>query len=217
MDGGAGARAPEPAVKSAKFERVTLDTKSRAKVQSARCVRREWWMHYNVAQILKEPTGSTRRFTVEEGSLQLDDTAVDRLDGWLLLTRTDAGIWVHGSLVAEARAECGRCLEGFTQQSGLDLDEQYYPSVDSATGALVSVVIVEDDAFRVGPDQMLDISDAVRQHLIARAPMKPLCRPDCAGICPECGADRNGMPCVCADRPRDPPLARLFHLATSAD
>jgi uncharacterized protein len=174
-------------------------------------------MRYNIAQLLKEPTGSTRSDTVDEGSLLLDEVTVDRLEGQLLLTRTDAGIWVHGSLGAETPATCSRCLEEFSQPLALELDEQYYPMVDPASGAPLADALMEDDSFRVSPAQVLDVGEAVRQHVIARMPMKPLCHPDCAGICPQCGANRNVAPCLCTEHPQDPRWARLQQILASAE
>jgi uncharacterized protein len=45
-------------------------------------------------------------------------------------------------------------------------------------------------------------------------PMKPLCRADCQGLCPACGANRNVAPCTCAPKPPDPRLAVLRDLAS---
>ena len=174
-------------------------------------------MHYNVAQLLKEPMGSTRRDTVDEGSLPLDDVTVDRLEGSLLLTRTDAGVWVHGNLRAEMLATCSRCLEEFSQSVALELDEQYYPLVDPTSGAPIADDLMEDDSFRVSPEQVLDVGEAVRQLVIAQTPMKPLCGPNCAGICPRCGASRNVTPCLCAEPPQDPRWARLHQILASAE
>ena len=174
-------------------------------------------MHYNVAQLLKEPTGSTRRHTVDEGSLLLDEVTVDRLEGSLLLTRTGLGVWVNGSLRAETAATCSRCLEEFNQSLGLDLDDQYYPPVDPDSGAPIADALMEDDSFRVSPAQVLDVGEAVRQHVLARTPMKLLCRPDCAGICPQCGANRNVTLCLCTERNDDPRWARLHQILASAE
>ena len=174
-------------------------------------------MRYNVAELLKEPTGSTRRNTVDEGSIQLGEVAVDRLEGWLLLTRTDAGIWVHGSLRAETPATCSRCLDEFSQSLALELDEQHYPMVDPSSGVPIAAALIEDDSFPVSPAQVLDVGEAVRQHVIARTPMKLLCRTDCAGICPQCGANRNVAPCLCTEHPQDPRWARLHQTLASAE
>jgi uncharacterized protein len=56
----------------------------------------------------------------------------------------------------------------------------------------------------------LDLAGEVREVVLLETPTYPLCRSDCAGLCPHCGADRNLGPCGCgAERPVDPRLAAL--------
>ena len=43
------------------------------------------------------------------------------------------------------------------------------------------------------------LEEGVRQGIISSLPMKPLCRTDCRGICPQCGASDNEQPCECED------------------
>ncbi len=50
----------------------------------------------------------------------------------------------------------------------------------------------------------LDTTPILMEQLQLNIPMKPLCREDCAGLCPQCGADRNEQPCDCADSDFDP-------------
>jgi uncharacterized protein len=50
----------------------------------------------------------------------------------------------------------------------------------------------------------LDVTEVARQHLLLAVPFAPVCRPDCAGLCPVCGADRNTNPCHCTARLPDP-------------
>lgn len=60
--------------------------------------------------------------------------------------------------------------------------------------------------------EALDLSELVRQALILAVPPRSLCRPDCRGLCPECGADRNREECSCAVRRTDPRLEALRKL-----
>jgi uncharacterized protein len=50
----------------------------------------------------------------------------------------------------------------------------------------------------------------VTEQLYLGLPLKPICSPDCRGLCPSCGANRNTDPCDCADEPIDPRLAPLL-------
>ena len=56
--------------------------------------------------------------------------------------------------------------------------------------------VVADD-FRIDDQQHLDLSEAVRQYERSALPLRALCRPDCAGLCPVCGQDLNERACGC--------------------
>jgi uncharacterized metal-binding protein YceD (DUF177 family) len=75
----------------------------------------------------------------------------------------------------------------------------------------------DPDAFLIDEHHHLDLTEAVRQALVVEQPMAPLCRPDCAGLCPECGADLNAGPHSCAAEPEDSRWAALRALATDAE
>jgi uncharacterized protein len=75
--------------------------------------------------------------------------------------------------------------------------------------------VVEEEEipeFWIDLSNNLDASEAIRQGLISETPMAPLCQPDCAGICPECGTNRNTNPCECETDHIDPRLAGLLDL-----
>ena len=127
------------------------------------------------------------------------------------------GIWVLGRLTAEVSAECSRCLADVEEPLNTEISEQYYPSVDTSTGTAITAPLVEEEAFRIDATNELDIREALRQNLITSLPMKPLCKPECAGICPDCGVNRNESQCHCGEDERDPRWARLIELIPSTD
>ena len=174
-------------------------------------------MEYNVAQMLLEPIGSVRQCQVQEAFVSLDGVEAKRLEGWLKFTRTDIGIWVKGRLKAEVPSQCSRCLRGFDAPLNTEINEQYYPAVELTTGAAIAAPVLEEEAFRISPTNMLDIGEALRQNIISRLPMKPLCQQDCAGICPECGIDRNKAQCHCESTTVDSRWERLLELLPSTD
>ncbi|MDE2801708.1 MAG: DUF177 domain-containing protein [Chloroflexota bacterium] len=174
-------------------------------------------MRFNVAQMLQEPIGSTRWHKVQEARASWEGLQARHLEGWLKFTRTDMGIWVLGRLTAEVSAECSRCLADIEEPLGTEISEQFYPTVDISTGMAVANELVEDEAFRIDATNELDVREALRQNLITSLPMKPLCKPECAGICPECGVNRNESKCQCGEDIRDPRWARLYELLPSTD
>jgi len=56
---------------------------------------------------------------------------------------------------------------------------------------------------------VLDVIDLLREQFQLVLPMKPLCREDCKGLCPECGTNLNRGTCDCTPHWEDPRLAAL--------
>ena len=161
-------------------------------------------MHINVAQLLKEPSGSVRTYDVAE-RVTLGDGPHD-IRGSVRLFRTGDGLWVTATLESSAPSTCSLCLEEYTQPLQLVIDEE-----TQSAGAPEEE---EDERLRID-DDILDLTEAVRQYLEIAPPMKPLCSPGCKGICPGCGANLNGGACGCDAGGRDPRWGAL--LTMSAD
>jgi len=171
-------------------------------------------MVIDVCEQLKERIGSTRHYSFgRSGNSQ--DEADFPLQGEISLTRTERGILVTGVLNTRVEAMCSRCLGTFHQPLTLKIEEELLPTVDSSTGAHLSWP-EEEGAFIINDKQEFDLGEAVRQYALLALPMKPLCREDCAGLCPTCGHNLNLGPCSCA-APIDPRLALLKKLVTSEE
>jgi uncharacterized protein len=164
---------------------------------------------FNVAQLLKEPVGSTRKLNLDTPALALDDAEtgehgagpVDarQLTGLAKVTRVGDRLLVQGDVAAEVDVECSRCLERITMPVEGTLEEQFQPTVDVETGAPVARADYDADdiTFDIDANHMMDLSEPVRQALLVALPMKPLCRADCKGLCPQCGANWNDGSCDC--------------------
>jgi len=163
-------------------------------------------MHINVAQLLKEPTGSSRSFQIDE-SLDTDD--ISSTKGRIILIRTNDGIMVKAEMTAGVTGICSRCLKPIDYEVNYDFDEECLPSV-SASGGLSSPN--QTDNITIDESQMLDLSEVIRQYTLLTMPVKPLCRPDCAGICPSCGHNLNQGPCQCPYLVHDQRWSKLIHL-----
>jgi uncharacterized protein len=159
-------------------------------------------MQVNVAQLLKESTGATRTYDVD-GAISTDDGQECRVQGKVILTRAARGILAKGSFNSQRHLTCGRCLSLFLHSSAFDVEEMFYPSIDILSG--LPVALPDEDAassFTIDEHHILDMSEMIRQYSLLATPMKPLCRADCAGLCPECGANLNENKCHCVRSPR---------------
>lgn len=168
-------------------------------------------MKYNVSQLLKEPIGSERVFTVTEGEATETLNPVQTAVGPVKLVRTHQGIWTQAWLTALIVQDCSRCLEDFSYSLELEIDEEYFPEIDVKTGRHAPAPS-EWEGFYIPDDHTLDLGEAVRQSALSILPLKPLCKPDCIGICDRCGTDRNHNPCDCYSDNIDPRWATLRSL-----
>jgi len=94
------------------------------------------------------------------------------------------GALVTGTAQVELRGECVRCLSAVWDQMRVDLQELFvYPGSEAA----------EDEVSRLVGD-LLDLEPVLRDAVVLDLPFQPLCRPECAGLCPRCGANLNDDP-----------------------
>lgn len=147
-----------------------------------------------------EPWGPT--VDVLEGPIGLD----------LVLEAVSGGVIVRGTLRATARATCARCLTPIAHTWEVEVLELHRP----ATGPEETTDDLADDDLDyrlVDGDTQLELDQMVRDALVVGQPVRMLCRPDCAGLCPVCGADRNVGPCDHGDeQPVDPRWEKLRSL-----
>ena len=113
-----------------------------------------------------------------------------------------------GTVRTRLALSCGRCLEPFALPIDSELDLRYLP-VESEGGAEDREVSDDDLDAGVYRDGQIDLNELLRGQFYLALPMKPLCREDCAGLCPLCGTNRNTEACACAPQWEDPRLAPL--------
>lgn len=176
-------------------------------------------MIYNVSQLLKAPVGATQDVDLDDNDrLDLSDTDVELagpIEGQIRLHRTNQGIYADGKVVAPVRMQCSRCLKDIETTVRFPMREEFYPIIDVNTGAPVQMP-ENELAFPIDAHHELDMRDAIRQNLVVALPMRPLCREDCAGLCPTCGKDLNDGSCECQPEPEDERFGALRALLDGA-
>jgi len=70
----------------------------------------------------------------------------------------------------------------------------------------------EDAALYYVREDHADLAEIVSEQILLAQPLKPVCRPDCAGLCQTCGGNRNRIKCACRRDEVDPRLAPLLDL-----
>jgi uncharacterized protein len=163
----------------------------------------------DVADLLGHP-GSSRphraAWAVEGLGTELakvrDDVPVE---ADLLLESLVEGILVSGTVQATLSMRCARCLKEFEQVCGVDVHELFVVEPDPDT-----------DDYPLDPEGLVDLDQMVRDAIGIELPFSPLCRPDCQGLCPVCGGDRNAGECP-GHVEVDPRWAALEKLAPMLD
>jgi len=110
-----------------------------------------------------------------------DDQPVD-VD--LLLESLVEGILVSGTLRGTFALRCASCLKEFDQPFDVSVHEMFVIDPEPDT-----------DDYPLDPEGMLDPGQMVRDAVGVELPFSPLCRPDCQGLCPVCGGDKNADEC----------------------
>lgn len=112
------------------------------------------------------------------------------------------GVLVTGTAVVRLQGNCARCLDEISAEQEVDIQELFcYPGKET------------DDAEALHIEgELIDLEPVLRDAVVLELPFRPLCRPDCAGLCPECGANLNRDPDHGHAEPIDPRWAGLIGL-----
>ena len=124
----------------------------------------------------------------------------------VLLEAVSEGVLVTAEATAPVTGECARCLEPTVSSVEVAFRELYEPEGSPALAG-------DDSDRRFLQGELLDLEPAFRDAVVLALPLAPLCRPDCAGLCVECGVRlADAGPEHGHDRPLDPRWARLDQL-----
>lgn len=119
--------------------------------------------------------------TLEDLVTEVASVAQDRpVSGSLLLESVIEGILVTGRLTGVLLLECVRCLTDFQQPFDLAVQEMFVPGAGP-----------QDDEYPLDVSGLIEPEQMFRDTIGLEMPFAPLCKPDCLGLCPVCGGDRN--------------------------
>lgn len=169
-------------------------------------------LKFNVAQLLREEIGARRNYTFAEEALPLDDsTTLQQLDGSVRFTRTASGVLADVRAQGIVEEGCARCLAPTTSTIALEFRDQFHSKIEVTTGISLPKPD-EEDPFFIDENHKVDLGEVIREYALLELPMQSLCREDCKGLCPICGADLNTDPCDCQREESDDRFAVLKSL-----
>lgn len=151
-----------------------------------------------VGFLLSEAPGQSRDIEFDVPTVRVaDDLTLEFLRGKLHLTRNTRGILVQGTLHSQHEMPCSRCLTSITVDLPLEFEELFVAPPEPG------------ELSNLPESGILDLTDLVRDQAFLNMPTAALCKPNCLGLCPECGNNFNEGQCSCADEVIDPRLAKL--------
>ncbi len=173
-------------------------------------------MLVDVSELTKTPGGEeVRKGTV---ALSADDLALAELrtvepaEVRIRLRNVGGTIIVEGSASTRAVVPCARCGTEFPLSVEASWETTYRRGPEGTAGTVETGEDGQTEwTFFEGNE--IDITPDVVQALSLALPMKPLCRPDCRGLCPVCGQNLNERSCSCETQTVDPRWAALQEFA----
>jgi uncharacterized protein len=124
----------------------------------------------------------------------------------LTMQSVSEGVYVSGTATAPLEGECGRCLRPIDDTLVVNIAELY--AYENST---TMETTEEDEVGRV-QDDLIDLEPVLRDAVVLALPVNPVCRQDCPGLCPECGASWDDLPADHSHQQDDPRWAALSKL-----
>lgn len=154
----------------------------------------------NVGFLVKAEVGYSRTIEFDVPEMVLaSDLTLRNLRGAAHFGRTPQGLIAEVNLSGHTPSECARCLDEFDLALATEFTELYAFDERSTT----------ESHLLVPANHQIDLAPIGREYLLLDMPMTPLCRPDCQGLCPVCGANRNNEHCDHQTLSGDPRFAVL--------
>jgi len=112
-------------------------------------------------------------------------------------------IRLKGRYAGTFQVPCARCIEPVEVPLSAEFDLIFRPVGADAGAAERSISASETEIGYYQKDSLL-LEDVLREQVLLSLPVRTLCKPDCKGLCPHCGANRNLQPCSCDEGQTDP-------------
>jgi len=137
----------------------------------------------------------------EEGRFE-SVNAVSPYEASIKIVKMGSEVFLSGLVKCSVELQCSRCLNSFNYKINSPVDIAFRPASELKEEGCHEI---QKDELDIGfyRNNILDIDDVINEQLALNIPMKPLCTPECKGICPECGLDLNKTQCKCKSRDID--------------
>ena len=162
-------------------------------------------VHHDIAWVVPEDLGTSAMWVQPGSTLHLE---VD-------LTSVDEGVLAQVSGEADLHGECVRCLDPVTETVTFEAADVYFEKPRTLAHPSAEEEVPEETRM-VGVGDVVDLEPLVRDEVLDLVDPLPLCRPDCPGLCPQCGVHLADVPADHHHDVIDPRLASLAALLGDA-
>ena len=114
-----------------------------------------------------------------------------------------ADIRLKGNFAGKFQVPCARCVEPVEIPLSAEFDLIFRPAEADSEALERSITAPETEIGYYLKDSLL-LEDVLREQVLLSLPVRTLCKPDCKGLCPRCGENRNSTGCTCEEGPADP-------------
>ncbi len=143
-------------------------------------------LRLNVGFIIGQAIGYSREFSIDIPLFPLNqEITLEEFSGVAKVGRTQQGLVLHGKFRCTMKVECVRCLNDTVVPLETDFNELYAFTTKSMSES--GLILPEDG--------QIDLEPLLREYLTLEVPIRPLCKPDCKGLCVECGENLNDRIC----------------------
>ena len=142
---------------------------------------------------------------------EMDCRISSPLSAHISVLPAEGGCLVRGELRGQVVLPCNRCAEDVTVtvDSHFENFEETAAEPEDEEAATTGEDLLESRVVVENGVSYLDLGAICWEEFVLALPVNPLCRPDCKGLCPQCGANLNDGPCQCAPEEGDPRMAVL--------
>ena len=127
-------------------------------------------------------------------------------------SRKGEEVRLRGEVRTEVELLCDRCLGPSRTPLAVEFDASFIPQEAEAAKAENVELLSEDLGLSAYDGEAVDLDELVREQILLGLPSRRLCKEDCEGLCPKCGADLNAGRCSCEQGEVDPRWSALAGL-----
>jgi uncharacterized protein len=126
--------------------------------------------------------------------------------------REGTKVHLRGTIATDVRVECARCAEPLTRHLDIPFEDVFVNAAEETNEKDLEVEGSDlDEQLVIGNE--IDLTETIREQILLNLPEQVLCKEDCKGLCPQCGANRNLLDCDCGKEDIDPRWAALKDLS----